>query len=306
MSKPSIIPKPITEYDLRLLRVFKAVVENGGFSAAEASLGITRSTISNHISNLEARIKLSLCSRGRGGFSLTEAGQTVYHATLGLLESLNDFSHLLGSLEKELGGEMVILCAEQLNNRNQKWLAQVIQRIHDKWPDLHLVLDGGSIQSIEKALLNEKAHVGIFPCYQQVERLIYTPIFKESVYLCCGKQHPFYPLNDHDISADMLANTASIHPGIDINSSGRECLKKLKLTARAYQFNTRKALVLSGRYLGFLPQSYIRTEVLKGEIRTIQPDTLHYLFESSLVRKRSAREANKVDALVEAFNTIKP
>ena len=31
MNKSSIIPKPVTEYDLRLLRIFKAVVENGGF-----------------------------------------------------------------------------------------------------------------------------------------------------------------------------------------------------------------------------------------------------------------------------------
>ena len=64
----SIIPKSITEYDLRLLRIFISVVEHGGFAAAENSLGITRSTISVHMSNLETRMKLKLCLRGRGGF----------------------------------------------------------------------------------------------------------------------------------------------------------------------------------------------------------------------------------------------
>lgn len=50
MSKQSIIPKAITEYDLRLLRIFRTVVENGGFAAAENELGVTRSTISVHMS----------------------------------------------------------------------------------------------------------------------------------------------------------------------------------------------------------------------------------------------------------------
>jgi DNA-binding transcriptional LysR family regulator len=100
----SIIPKSITEYDLRLLRIFISVVEHGGFAAAENALGITRSTISVHMSNLETRMKLKLCLRGRGGFSLTEDGQSVYRAVINLFDSLNDFSLLVGTLSKELSG----------------------------------------------------------------------------------------------------------------------------------------------------------------------------------------------------------
>jgi hypothetical protein len=86
LSKTSIIPKAITEYDLRLLRVFVSVVEHGGFSAAEKGLGITRSTISVHMSNLETRIRLRLCLRG--GFLLTEDGRSVYRAVINLFDSL--------------------------------------------------------------------------------------------------------------------------------------------------------------------------------------------------------------------------
>ena len=120
MSISSIIPKPVTEYDLRLLRIFTSVVEHGGFSAAEKALGITRSTISVHMSNLETRMKLKLCLRGRGGFSLTEDGQLVYRAVISLLDSLNDFSLLVGTLGKELSGELVILCADLLDKNRQR------------------------------------------------------------------------------------------------------------------------------------------------------------------------------------------
>ena len=301
MSKTSIIPKPVTEYDLRLLRIYKAVVENGGFAAAENELGITRSTISVHMSNLETRMKLKLCLRGRGGFALTEEGQAVYYAAINLFDSLNDFSLLVGSLGSELSGELVILCADQLDAAKQQKLAKVIQFVHDSFPNLHLVLDGDSIDNIEKLLLKDKAHIALFPGYQQTEGLCYEPIYSEPIYLCCSKQHEFFTQVDTVISAEKLASVPAIHPGIDIDASGREQLKKLNLSAKAYQFDMRKAMVLSGRYIGYLPQSYIQRELNKGDMRIIQPSSLTYQFNLSLVYKKSPREVNKVNLLKEAF-----
>jgi DNA-binding transcriptional LysR family regulator len=48
--------RQLSDIDLRLLRVFIAVTESGGFAAAEIKLNINRSTISTHISDLEARL----------------------------------------------------------------------------------------------------------------------------------------------------------------------------------------------------------------------------------------------------------
>lgn len=304
MNKTSIIPKPIAEYDLRLLRIFVSVVENGGFSAAESALGITRSTISIHMSNLEERMKLKLCLRGRGGFSLTQDGQSVYRAVINLFESLNDFSLLVGTLSKELSGELVILCADQLNASRQDKLAEVIQLIHKNSPNLHLVLDSEPISNIEKSLLKDKAHIGLFPDYQHIEGLHYQHLMSEAVYLCCSKKHPFFNKVDTLISPEELGSVPAIHPGIDVDSLGIEQLQKLNLAAKSYQFDTRKAMILSGCYIGFMPQSYIQHELNHGEIRIIQPSQLTYPFNLALVAKKSPREANKVKLLTEIFNRV--
>jgi len=303
MSINSIIPKPITEYDLRLLRIFTSVVEHGGFAAAEKALGITRSTISVHMSNLETRMKLKLCLRGRGGFSLTEDGQLVYRAVITLFDSLNDFSLLVGTLGKELSGELVILCADQLDKKKQRKLAQVIELVSSSSPNLHIVLDGDSISNIEKLLLKDKAHIAIFPGYQQVEGLHYVPLSSEPIFLCCAKKHLFFDRVDTQISHHDLATAAAIHPGIDIDLDGREQLQQLNLSARAYQFDTRKAMILSGRYIGYLPQSYIQQELNNGDIRLIHPSTRTYPFNLSLVNKKNPRESSKVELLRSAFAT---
>ena len=66
----------VSDFDLRLLRVFRTVAQVGSFSAAEGVLGITRSAISLHMSDLEKRLGgIRLCQRGRAGFALTEEGR---------------------------------------------------------------------------------------------------------------------------------------------------------------------------------------------------------------------------------------
>jgi LysR family transcriptional regulator, transcriptional activator for bauABCD operon len=64
----------LAETDLRLLRVFHTVAEKGGFTAAEVTLGKSKSAISADVSALESRLGVTLCQRGRGGFSLTSEG----------------------------------------------------------------------------------------------------------------------------------------------------------------------------------------------------------------------------------------
>ncbi|WP_394388776.1 LysR family transcriptional regulator [Shewanella woodyi] len=304
MKKHSIIPKTITEYDLRLLRIFRTVVENGGFAASETELGVTRSTISVHMSNLESRMKLKLCSRGRGGFALTEDGQAVYHACIELFDSLNDFSMLVSGLGEELSGELTLLCADQLDNTMQKKLAEVIRYLHQKEPQLHLILDGDSIHNIERALLQDKAHLGLLPSYHQIEGLNYHTIYSEPIYLCCSEHHSYFELEDGEITPEMLAQSPSIHPGIDIDSDGREQLKKLNLSAKAYQFDTRKTLILSGCYIGYLPESYIQNELKTKQMRIIHSDSARYQFNLSMVFKKNPRETHKVELLKTAFHKV--
>jgi len=79
----------LSDMDIRLLRVFKSVAECGGMAAAELELNIGTSTVSRHIKDLETRLGLTLCRRGRGGFALTTEGQQIYAETLLLLAGVD-------------------------------------------------------------------------------------------------------------------------------------------------------------------------------------------------------------------------
>lgn len=75
-------------------------------------LGIGRSAISQQMSDLEQRLGLRLCQRGRAGFSLTEeaAGLSIGTATL---ERPGAFTRVNG-LHQHLRGELIIGLTDNL------------------------------------------------------------------------------------------------------------------------------------------------------------------------------------------------
>ena len=100
----------VSDVDMRLLRVFGAVVRCGGISAAELELNIGRSTISRHLKDLETRLGVTLCHRGRGGFVLTDEGSQVHEASLHLLTAIDVFRGRVDDIHRsQVGGFCCII-----------------------------------------------------------------------------------------------------------------------------------------------------------------------------------------------------
>ena len=102
--RPRAVLGQLSDMDLRLLQVFKAVVECGGMAAAELELNIGTSTVSRHVKDLETRLGLTLCRRGRAGFALTAEGQRVYDETLRLLSAVDAFRSSIDDIHSRMGG----------------------------------------------------------------------------------------------------------------------------------------------------------------------------------------------------------
>lgn len=98
----------ISDIDLKLLRVFHAVVKAGGFSNAQSLLNISPSTISSHMHQLEVRIGFSLCERGRSGFSMTLKGEQFYQHVLEFFGALHSLENNVQTLRNSMVGHLSI------------------------------------------------------------------------------------------------------------------------------------------------------------------------------------------------------
>lgn len=81
--------------DLNDIAYFASVVENKGFSAAARALGLPKSTLSRHVTQLEERLGMRLLERSTRHFRLTDAGNSYYQKARAVLDELD-------AAEKEL------------------------------------------------------------------------------------------------------------------------------------------------------------------------------------------------------------
>ena len=71
--------------ELEQLRVFTALCEAGGFSAAARRLYKSHSSVSRAVSALERELGVRLCERDMTHFALTPAGERLYAGARELL-----------------------------------------------------------------------------------------------------------------------------------------------------------------------------------------------------------------------------
>ena len=153
------------DIDLRLLRVFRSIVQHGGFSAAKDDLGLMPSTISIHMNSLEKRLGVKLCHRGRGGFRLTNQGKQIHGAMLDLFGSLESFHSAVGAAKGELLGTVEFGAVDALYTNDDFPLEKAIGEFARSAPDAILNLHIASPQELLQGLLMGRFHIILTPAH---------------------------------------------------------------------------------------------------------------------------------------------
>ena len=83
------------------LRTYIAIVETGGVNAAAAKMGIARSAVSRRLSELEARLGVTLVERTTRRFELTGAGQRYYAQSKRVMGELDRIDAAVGGLGED-------------------------------------------------------------------------------------------------------------------------------------------------------------------------------------------------------------
>ncbi|MFG6489817.1 LysR family transcriptional regulator [Roseateles sp. BYS78W] len=275
------------DIDLRLLRVFKAVADCGGMAAAELELNIAMSTISRHIKDLEERLGLVLCRRGRGGFALSAEGERVYAAAEQLLSATEAFRGSLHEIHRGLGGELHVAIFDKTATNHQAHIAEAVSAFHAMAPEVSLHLHVGTIAMIERGVMDGQFQLGILPEHRRSESLIYAPLFGEVMRLYAGRTHPWFAAAPaaadwKDLRTQPLAGLGYHSPNMRLAHEHR-----LDRAATASDQEGIATLVLSGAFVGFLPEHYAQTFVDAGRMRAIAPDVLKYDCRFSSVHRRA-------------------
>jgi len=268
----------LSDMDLRLLRVFKTVADCGGMAAAELALNIGTSTVSRHIKDLETRLGLRLCRRGRGGFALTPEGQQIYAETVRLLASADAFRSRVDEIHQRMGGELHLAVFDKTASNPQAHVGEAIARFAAQAPGVALHLHVAPLDAIERGVLDGQFQVGIVPGHRSSALLAYDELFSETMYLYASATHPLFDTPAALQPADWQGLRGFAFAGLGYHSPNMELAQQVQLAraATGYDQESIATLILSGRFLGFLPDHYAQDFERQGRMRAVRPDVFRY------------------------------
>ncbi len=111
---------------------FAYVVREGSFSAAAARLGVTQSTVTQHISKLEQNVGTLLLLRGRNGVELTPTGRDFYDLADRLVALDVEIAERLDGFSSMKEGRLTVIA-----NAPQPAL-RIISVFSQKFPDVRI------------------------------------------------------------------------------------------------------------------------------------------------------------------------
>lgn len=254
---------PLHDVDIRLLRIFKCVVECGGLSAAEYTLGIGRSAISKHLSDLEARLTVRLCERGRSGFVITSYGETVYRATIELLDALDMFRAQISMAKGTLTGSIDICLMHGLYLEDGNPMAQALGRFADRAGCMALNVRTASSEDAEEAVATRRANIAVTSSNNGLPGLTYRLLGLHRLALYAGAGHMLARMPQEAMATELadldVVSRAYLRREPSLLRGGRS-------TAVANDLEAGLEFVLSSRFLGILPEHLAKPWVATGQL----------------------------------------
>jgi DNA-binding transcriptional LysR family regulator len=261
-----------------LLRVFLSVVESGGFSKAQIALNVSQSTISTQMIDLETRLGMRLCRRGRSGFALTEEGHEVFKYAKDLVLDCDEFVRKVNGIRGDLSGELRIAIADSLLGNKVFPFEVILAELRETMPAVVLHLSVMDPLEIERLVLEQKLHMGLhtFPNH---------PLFGDDLTRESGE------LEEYDYAARSYYGGAL--------KTGNFKPKKSRIYAGSMEGIA--AAILSGCFLGHLPVQCAQAWVEQGKMKPLFTEVHSYKVPFECVFPIGTRMANTERMLEEVM-----
>ncbi|MBU2954799.1 LysR family transcriptional regulator [Marinobacter sp. F3R08] len=286
----------LSDIDLKLLRVFHAVVEAGGFTSAQTVLNVSPSTISSHMSQLEARIGFVLCERGRSGFRLTTKGEAFHQNVLAFFGAVYALEASAEGLRRGTIESVRIGIIDNLVTDKNCPLHKALGDLFSQ-PDsaIELSIQVLSPQDIERELLEQNLDIGIGIFYQSSQSLDYRPLYQERDVLVCSGSNALANLKD----PRKLAQEITSAPKVVRNFMQKQEFPFIgdddnSVIAAVTNVESAAFMILNGPFIGFLPYHYAQRWIASGDLMGLLPDKFIRYSQVSLVTRRNDLQRSPV------------
>jgi len=256
--------------DLNGLAALRAVVENGGVSAAARSLHVGQSAVTKRLRALESCYALPLTERVDGRLRLTTAGEKVYALAVQTLERQLAVQQELESMAR--GQYRLRLIAT--HDISEHFLPSLLMRFHESCPDCEIKIRVAYGQQIQQELIAGLANLALLENAPDHPEVLVQKWTDDELWLVCAPTHP--RAGEESLPIEALADFAYVlrERGAVIRDTIEDAWKAAGLTCRVeIELGPTQALIdiiKQGNYASFLPRFAVEPQVKLGELKHIQ------------------------------------
>ncbi|NOY16428.1 MAG: LysR family transcriptional regulator [Gammaproteobacteria bacterium] len=256
--------------DLKQLRYFIGICDAGSITRAAKVLHVAQPALSNHISNLEAQLKVELLHRTSHGVIPTESGEILYASAHRVLREMSRIADEVNALKNKPAGKVAIGVAAGISNI---FGMRFIKQMTKHYPDISLAYSSGLSPDLYRKLLTGILDIGMFYKEPEIGGVSSRKLLREELFVAmqCSSDRP--PCNEA-ISIAELRRLPFVFPRTD-HFSMRSIVENVfseagfapQIVAEVESFTTIKQLVADGFACTIAPWSSTYEEVEKKIIK---------------------------------------
>lgn len=259
--------------DLRQLRYFVAIVEQGSFSKAAATLNVAQPALSLHVRNMEADLGTALLFRSPQGVMATEAGEILLRNARIIIDQFAITQEEIRGHEAEPAGEVRLGLPGTIS---QILSVPLIIAARRRYPKIKLRIAEAMSGFITEWIRESRIDIAVL--YIPVEDRVLTsyPVLTEELCLL-GPATPMEGIKTPPFGPLALAKVAPLPLILPSANHGLRELLEREATSNSLDLNTVidvdsygniKELVEKGMGYSILPFNAIAREVREGRLRS--------------------------------------
>lgn len=250
---------------MRQLQYLVALADHRHFGHAAEAAGVTQSTLSVGIRELEALLGVRLAERTKRTVFITRAGVLIAERARQLLQDAESLVEMGAKAGRPLTGQLAL---GVLPTIGPFLLPKVLSAISERFPDLRLLLREEKTDALLDRLTAGRLDLVLMAFPYDVSGFDTMPLFKDSYWLACNPQHPladFECLSEEHLHGESLL---LLERDICLHSHALPLLeaapRRAQTTFSATSLHTLVAMVAEGMGATLLPEIALSAGILKG------------------------------------------
>jgi len=255
--------------ELRHLRYFVAVAEEGSFSLGATRIHIAQPPLSQQIRQLESELGAVLFERKNRPLRITAAGAYLLERATAILSEVD---RLAENAQRAARGQLATFTIGHVESAMYVPFPEILKRFRSKHPDVDVVLLNSSGVDQVNLVTSEKVNVFFGRVLHHQSVLAFEPVIEEQLVAAIAHGHPLtkkttvtaaelgceplvlYPRRHHSAYARMVISS--------IEESGKQ---KVHVSQESDHLHTALGLVAAGFGVAIVPESIQKVRV-KGVV----------------------------------------